>query len=99
MAGEDFRIIRDETSADGIRHVTAIPSALVCSRRIDFDVADGRLRNVIYEKGCNGNLKAVGRLLEGLTAEAAIEHLDGIDCNFRGTSCPDQLARILRAIK
>ena len=95
--GEDFQIVSD-TVNNGVRHITAVPSALVCSRQIDFDIIDGRLRNVRYIRGCNGNLQAIGRLLEGMNARDAMELLSGIDCNARGTSCTDQLARVLKAI-
>lgn len=95
--GEDFQIVADTVSGEGVRHITAIPSALVCSRQIDFDIIDGRLRNVRYIRGCNGNLQAVGRLLEGMSVQDALERLSGINCNARGTSCTDQLARVLKA--
>jgi uncharacterized protein (TIGR03905 family) len=94
--GDDFRIISD-TTTDGVRHITAVPSALVCSAQIDFDLVDGRIHNLRYIKGCDGNLQAVGRLLEGMEAAKAIEILAGVNCHGRGTSCSDQLTRILRA--
>lgn len=94
--GEDFKIVAD-TCESGVRHITAIPSALVCSRQIDFDIVDGRLSNVRYVRGCNGNLQAVGRLLEGMSVQKALSRLSGIDCSGRGTSCTDQLARVLKA--
>ena len=92
--GEDFKIVAD-TCESGVRHITAIPSALVCSRQIDFDIVDGKLHNVRYVRGCNGNLQAVGRLLEGMSVQEALSRLSGIDCSGRGTSCTDQLARVL----
>lgn len=64
----------------------------VCSRQISFDIEDGKLCNVQFTGGCNGNLKAVSKLLEGQDARRAIEILKGNDCNGRGTSCADQLA-------
>lgn len=64
----------------------------VCSRQITFDIEDGKLRNVQFTGGCNGNLKAVSKLLEGQDAGRAVEILKGNDCNGRGTSCADQLA-------
>lgn len=94
--GDDFRIISDNTT-DGVRHITAVPSALVCSAQIDFDLVDGRIHNLRYIKGCDGNLQAVGRLLEGMEAAKAVEILTGVNCHGRGTSCSDQLTRILRA--
>lgn len=64
----------------------------VCSRQITFDIEDGKLCNVRFTGGCNGNLKAVGKLLEGQDARWAAKILRGNDCNGRGTSCADQLA-------
>jgi uncharacterized protein (TIGR03905 family) len=65
----------------------------VCSRNIAFDIEDGKLRNVKFTGGCDGNLKAISKLLEGTDAERAVEILKGNDCGGRGTSCADQLAR------
>lgn len=95
MQGDDFRIMVNSVE-DGVRHVTAAPSALVCSKLIDFDVKDGKIHNLRYLGGCNGNLQALGALLEGATVEFALERLSGINCAGRGTSCSDQFARILR---
>ncbi len=67
----------------------------VCSRRIDFDVEDGLVRNVQFDGGCNGNTQGVSRLIEGMEINEAIRRLRGINCNGRGTSCPDQLSRAL----
>ena len=94
--GEDFKIVSDET-VGGVRHITAIPSALVCSQQIDLEIVDGKLHDVRYIRGCHGNLQAVGRLLEGMSVEEAEGRLSGIDCKARGTSCTDQLARVLKA--
>ncbi|MBQ9542875.1 TIGR03905 family TSCPD domain-containing protein [Ruminococcus sp.] len=65
----------------------------VCSRQISFDIEDGKLHGVSFEGGCNGNLKAIGKLLEGQSAEEAVRILKGNDCDGRGTSCADQLAK------
>ena len=97
MAGEDFRIMVDSVE-NGVRHITAAPSALVCSKLIDFDIINGRIHNLRYLNGCNGNLQALGALLEGATVEFALERLSGINCAGRGTSCSDQFARILRQL-
>ena len=67
-----------------------------CSSRIFFEIEDGKLRNVKFEGGCNGNLQGIGRLVEGMDAEAAAEKLIGIRCGFKNTSCPDQLANAIR---
>lgn len=95
--GQDFKVISD-TVLDGVRHISAQPSALVCSSRIDFDVIDGKIHNLVYEKGCHGNLIAVGRLVEGLPLEKVSQTLDGVNCHGRGTSCTDQLSRILKSL-
>ena len=67
----------------------------VCSRKIDFDVEDGKVRNVKFLGGCNGNLQGIGALIEGMEIDEAISRLSGIRCGFKNTSCPDQLATAL----
>ena len=69
----------------------------VCSNRIYFGLEDGKLYNIRFDGGCNGNLKAIGKLLEGREAEEAVRILKGNDCAGRGTSCADQLARAVEA--
>ena len=59
--GDDFKILSDKTT-DGVRHITAVPSAIVCSAQIDFDLIEGKIHNLRYIKGCDGNLQAIGRL-------------------------------------
>jgi uncharacterized protein TIGR03905 len=68
----------------------------VCSRAIDFDIQDGKVRNVHFDGGCNGNTHGVAVLVEGMDVDEAIQKLSGINCNGRGTSCPDQLAKALK---
>ena len=70
-----------------------------CSRQIDFDVIDGKLANVRFIGGCNGNLKGIAALVEGMEVDVAIQRLQGISCNGRPTSCPDQLAQALMKYK
>ncbi|SMC20788.1 uncharacterized protein TIGR03905 [Clostridium acidisoli DSM 12555] len=70
----------------------------VCSRKIDFDIKDNKIVNVSFLGGCNGNLQAISRLVEGLSVDAAIERLKGIDCGGRGTSCPDQFVNALETL-
>jgi len=67
-----------------------------CSQRILFDLEDGIVKNVQYIGGCNGNLKGIGALVEGMNAEEVIERLSGTTCGMKPTSCPDQLARALK---
>lgn len=67
-----------------------------CSQQIDLDIDDdGRVRNVQFLGGCNGNLQGVSRLVEGMKVEEVKERLGGIRCGYKSTSCPDQLARAL----
>ena len=67
-----------------------------CSVEINFDVIDGRLHDVKFTGGCNGNLKGIGALVEGIKPEDVIERLEGTTCGFKPTSCPDQLAQALK---
>lgn len=95
--GNDCSIIKDEL-VDGVRYVTAAPSAKVCSKQIDIQIRDGVILSVVYTRGCEGNAKGIGALIKDMTVEEAIRRLDGITCGKRGTSCPDQLARILKEL-
>ena len=63
-----------------------------CSVQIDFDIIDGKVSNVKFLGGCNGNLKGISALVEGQTPEEVIKRLKDIKCGFKSTSCPDQLA-------
>lgn len=65
----------------------------VCSRKITFDVEDGIVKNIRFAGGCAGNTQGVSALAEGMTADELIKRLSGIRCGFKGTSCPDQLAK------
>ena len=95
---DDYAIVSDEI-VDGVRHVVATPSAKVCSRQIDIDLEGNVITKVVYTRGCDGNAKGIGALIKGMTVDEAIRRLEGINCGKRGTSCPDQLAKILKAIK
>ena len=71
-----------------------------CSRRIDFDIDDDNtVHNVHFTGGCNGNLQAISRVVEGMTVEQIEGYFKGISCNGRGTSCSDQLATAVRKAK
>lgn len=70
-----------------------------CSSEINFDVVDDKVRNVSYTGGCSGNLKAIGKLVEGKKVDEVINLLEGINCGSRGTSCSDQLASALKEYK
>ena len=68
-----------------------------CSKQIDFELDGNIIKNVVFLGGCNGNLKGIAKLVEGMTAEEAINRLRGICCGSKTTSCPDQLAIALEA--
>ena len=63
---------------------------------IEFDITDGKVHNVKFTGGCNGNLKGIGKLVEGMDAEEVITRLEGTKCGARPTSCPDQLSKALK---
>ena len=67
----------------------------VCSQVIDFAIEDGKLHNVRFMGGCNGNLKAIGKLVEGADAQQIADVLRGNTCGYRSTSCADQLSRAI----
>ena len=66
-----------------------------CSSRIAFDIEDGVLSNVVFTGGCNGNLKAIGKLVEGKRADEIAALLKGNTCGMKGTSCADQLSKAI----
>lgn len=96
--GEDFVIVKDEV-VDGVRYVTATPSAIVCSKQIDIEIKGDVILKVVYTRGCDGNAKGIGALIKDMKVDEAIRRLEGIKCGKRTTSCPDQLARVLKALK
>lgn len=63
-----------------------------CSREIKFEIEDNKIKEVIFVGGCSGNAQGISCLVKGMDIDDAISKLKGIDCNGRGTSCPDQLA-------
>ena len=69
----------------------------VCSQIIYFDLEDNVVTNIEFYGGCNGNLKAISKLVDGKTVEEIEESLLGISCGGRPTSCTDQLAKAVRA--
>ncbi len=70
-----------------------------CSQYINFELNDGVVTNVQFLGGCNGNLKGIGALVEGMKADDVIARVEGIRCGMKATSCPDQLAQALKAAK
>lgn len=67
----------------------------VCSAKITFDINGGIVSNVRFMGGCNGNLKGIAQLVDGMKAEDVIKKIKGTKCGFKNTSCPDQLAAAL----
>ena len=70
-----------------------------CSQRILFEIEDNKVKNVQFISGCNGNLKGIGSLVEGMDIDEVIARVEGIKCGARQTSCPDQLAQALKKYK
>ena len=67
-----------------------------CSQRILFEIEEGILKNVQFLGGCNGNLKGISSLVEGMEVNEVIKRIEGIQCGMKATSCPDQLAKAIK---
>ncbi len=68
----------------------------ICAVKIDFDVDEnGKVKNVLFKGGCDGNHKGLANLVEGMDAHEVIKRLQGVTCGPRSSSCPDQLAQAL----
>ena len=67
-----------------------------CSTQIDLELEDGIIQSVAFTGGCNGNLQGISRLVTAMPAEEAAGKLEGIQCGWKPTSCPDQLSKALR---
>lgn len=79
-----------------MKHITYRTKG-VCSSAISFDIDDeGKMHNLSFIGGCNGNLKAIGRLCEGKEAAEIAKLLEGNTCGFKQTSCADQLAKAIK---
>ena len=72
---------------------------VTCSQMIYFDLEDNKVKNVEFLGGCDGNLKGIGKLVEGMDVDTVIARLEGTTCGRKSTSCPDQLAKALKAAK
>lgn len=64
-----------------------------CSKEIKFEINDNIITNIRFKGGCNGNLQAIAKLVDGLSASEIDEKLRGIKCGTKETSCADQLAK------
>ncbi|MDD6315604.1 MAG: TIGR03905 family TSCPD domain-containing protein [Clostridia bacterium] len=71
----------------------------ICARSITINVENGMVTDVQFVGGCNGNLKGIGSLVRGMRVEDVIARLEGITCGPKSTSCPDQLAKALKAMQ
>ena len=77
------------------KHYQYRPSG-VCSTLIEFDLEEGKVYNVKFTNGCPGNLKAISKLVDGMSVEEIESKLKGNTCGFRPTSCADQFAIAVR---
>ncbi len=68
----------------------------VCPNNISFDIEGDKVTNIKFNGGCNGNLKAISKLVEGMTVDEIEKKLKGNTCGFKDTSCADQLALAVR---
>ncbi len=81
-----------------MKHYSYTPSG-VCASNIEFDIDDeNKLHNVAFTRGCNGNLKAIGKLVEGKDASEIASILKGNICGARGTSCADQFSKAIESV-
>ncbi|MBR6232847.1 MAG: TIGR03905 family TSCPD domain-containing protein [Erysipelotrichaceae bacterium] len=71
----------------------------VCSRHYTLDIEDNKIRSLQVEGGCQGNLGGISRIVVGMDVDDVIKAFEGVDCHGRGTSCPDQISRALKAYK
>lgn len=70
----------------------------ICSMQINFDIENNKLKNLSFIGGCDGNLKGISNLVEGMDVETVLEKCKGITCGRKPTSCPDQLAKALEEL-
>ena len=71
----------------------------VCPMEINFNIKNGVVTDIRFTGGCNGNLKAISKLVNGMTADEINQKLRGNTCGRRPTSCADQLARAVMEAK
>lgn len=71
----------------------------VCSRHYTLDIEDNKIRSLQVEGGCQGNLGGISRIVVGMDVDDVIKAFEGVDCHGRGTSCPDQISKALKAYK
>ena len=66
-----------------------------CAKEIQFKIENGKLTHLHFHGGCDGNLKGISSLCQGMKIKDVIERLSGITCGSKSTSCPDQLSKAL----
>ena len=71
----------------------------VCSQFFEFDIDDGKIKQLQITGGCDGNFKCISTLVKDMTVDEVIRKLDGLTCGFKRTSCPDQISKALRQFK
>lgn len=91
----NVKVLSDVTDANGARTIIVEPSD-VCSVRINVTVKNGTILDATFTGGCQGNTTGVSKLVAGMKVKDAIDKLEGIDCGGKGTSCPDQLSKVLK---
>ena len=69
-----------------------------CSQLIEVCGEEGRIVDVKFYGGCNGNLQGIAKLVKGMKYQEVVDRLDGISCNGKPTSCPDQLCRAVEQL-
>ena len=74
---------------------TFIPKG-VCPDKLEFELINGNIYNLAFTSGCEGNLKAIAKLVEGMEACKVVDLLSGNTCGYKNTSCADQLARAIK---
>lgn len=76
-----------------------VPEADVCTKEIDFIVDNGSIDYVNFSGGCEGNLKAIAAMIEGMNVDFVLDRFSGITCGSKSTSCMDQFCHALEAYK
>lgn len=71
----------------------------VCSQLFEFDIDDGKVKQLQVSGGCNGNLKGISNLIKDMPVDEVINRLEGLSCGFKHTSCPDQISQALKQFK
>lgn len=71
----------------------------VCSRLFEFDIDDGKVKQLKVTGGCNGNLGGISKLVQDMPVNEVISRLEGLPCGFKDTSCPDQISQALKQFK